>query len=147
MLVLLREDVEKLGKAGETVKVKDGYARNYLIPQSLAFPATDAFMNVVKEERKAETRRLAKVKGDAEALKARLDNKVFTITANVGDEDRLFGSITSLNIVEVAKEQGFDLDKKKVVLEDSIRTVGEHVIKYKMHPEVAIEFKIDVVKA
>jgi len=146
MLVLLRADVVKLGKTGEVVKVKDGYGRNYLIPQELAYPATDKFKNVLKEETKAETRKLNKLKGEAEVLKSNIDGKVFTITANVGEEDKLFGSITSQNIADAAKAQGFDIDKKRIVLEESIRTIGEHSVKYKLHPEVAIEFKISVVK-
>jgi len=89
---------------------------------------------------------LNKLKGEAEVLKSNIDGKVFTITANVGEEDKLFGSITSQNIADAAKAQGFDIDKKRIVLEESIRTIGEHSVKYKLHPEVAIEFKISVVK-
>lgn len=146
MLVLLREDIVKLGKTGEVVKVKDGYGRNYLIPRQLAYPATDKFMNVLKEETKAESRKLNKLKIEAEALKTKLDGKIYSITANVGEEDRLFGSITSQNIADVIKEQGLELEKKRIVLDESIRTIGEHSVKYKLHPEVSIEFKINVVK-
>lgn len=146
MLVLLREDVVKLGKTGEVVKVKDGYGRNYLIPKMLAYPATDKFMNVLKEETKAESMKLNKLKTEAEVLKTKLDGKVYLITANVGEEDKLFGSITSQNIADVIKEQGLELEKKRIILDESIRTIGEHVVKYKLHPEISIEFKINVVK-
>lgn len=136
MLVILREDFTSLGKAGDVVKVKDGYGRNYLIPKKIAYPATDAYMNKFKETTKSKTFKDTKLKKDANALREVLEKTVLKIEMKSGAEGKLFGSVTSANIVELAKEKGIELDKKRIVLDDQIKTAGEHKIVYKLHNEV-----------
>ena len=118
MLIILRQDIEKVGKAGEVIKVKDGFARNYLIPNQLAFPATDAYMNRYKETTKSKGYKAAQIKKSEEFLKNMLEEKTVTIKMKVGEENRLFGSVTSQNIADELKAAGIDVPRSMVVRED-----------------------------
>jgi len=146
MEVILREHVDNLGNRGEIVKVADGYARNYLLPRKLALPATDGNRKHVERERKIMESREAEEKGQAEAVAARLAAIDITIARRVGETDQLYGSVTSADIVEVLKAKGFDVDKRKLILPEPIKAIGDHDVPLKLHREVTIPLKVHVVK-
>jgi len=146
MEVILREHVDNLGKRGEIVKVADGYARNYLLPRKLALPATDGNRKHVERERKIMESREAEEKGQAEAMAARLAAIDITIARRVGETDQLYGSVTSADIVELLKEKGFDVDRRKLILPEPIKAIGDHDVPLKLHREVTVPLKVHVVK-
>jgi large subunit ribosomal protein L9 len=146
MEVILREHVDNLGERGEIVKVADGYARNYLLPRKLALPATDGNRKHVERERRIMESREAEEKGQAEAIAARLAAIDITISRRVGETDQLYGSVTSADIVEVLKEKGFDVDRRKLILPESIKAIGDHDVPLKLHREVTVPLKVHVVK-
>jgi large subunit ribosomal protein L9 len=146
MEIILREDVEHLGKAGEVVKVKDGYARNYLLPQGLAYSATEANKKRIIFETDRIARQRAVEKSAAEAEAARLVDVRLTFTARVGEEEKLYGSVTASDIQRQLEEQGFHVDKRKVDLPEPIRELGEFRVGIKIHPEVRPEILVTVVK-
>src|SRR5712691_8993043 len=146
MEVILREFVEKLGKRGEIVKVSDGYARNYLLPRKLALPATEGNKKHVERERKIVETREAEEKSQAEAIAARLAAIDITIARRVGDTEQLYGSVTAADITEFLKGKGFDVDRRKLILPEAIKAVGEHTVPLKLHREVTVPLKVRVVK-
>ena len=146
MEVILREHVDNLGKRGEIVKVADGYARNYLLPRKLALPATDGNRKHVERERKIMESREAEEKGQADALAARLTAIDITIARRVGETDQLYGSVTSADIVEVLKAKGFEVDKRKLILPEPIKAIGDHTVPLKLHREVTVPLTVHVVK-
>jgi large subunit ribosomal protein L9 len=146
MEVILREHVDNLGKRGEIVKVADGYARNYLLPRKLALPATDGNRKHVERERKIMESREAEEKGQADAMAARLAAIDITIARRVGETDQLYGSVTSADIVEVLKAKGFDVDKRKLILPEPIKAIGDHTVPLKLHREVTVPLTVHVVK-
>ena len=146
MEVILRDHVDNLGKRGEIVKVADGYARNYLLPRKLALPATDGNRKHVERERKIMESREAEEKGQADAMAARLAAIDITIARRVGETDQLYGSVTSADIVEVLKAKGFDVDKRKLILPEPIKLIGDHNVPLKLHREVTVPLKVHVVK-
>jgi len=146
MEVILREFVEKLGKRGEIVKVSDGYARNYLLPRKLALPATEGNKKHVERERKIVETREAGEKAQAEAIAARLSAIDITIARRVGDTEQLYGSVTAGDITEYLKARGFDVDRRKLILPEAIKTIGEHGVPLKLHREVTVPLKVKVVK-
>ena len=146
MKVLLREEYKGLGEAGAVVKVKDGFARNFLIPQGVAFIATEQNKKRYENDLKQQSRRLERDKIQAEELSKKLENVSCTISVQVGEEDKLFGSVTSQNIADVLEEQGFKIDKRKILLEEPIKALGIYSIPIKLHPEVEAAVKVWVVK-
>lgn len=146
MEIILRQDYEGLGNAGEIVKVKDGYARNFLIPRGVAYIANEAN----KKRHDADLKQLglqqARDKKAAEELSEKLKNVSCTITVQVGEEDKLFGSVTSLNIAESLDAQGFTIDKRKILLEEPIKSLGIYSVPVKLHTEVEGTVKVWVVK-
>ena len=146
MKVLLKNDVPKIGRKGELLEVKEGYARNFLIPNGLAVEATGGTMKQYEEDKKAQERRKAKEKEDAQALAARIKGTTLTLRHKAGEEGRLFGSITSAEISEALKQKGFDIDRKHVILDEPIRLVGSHEVKIKLHTEVTASLHVEVVK-
>jgi large subunit ribosomal protein L9 len=146
MEVILRDHVEKLGKRGEIVKVSDGYARNYLLPRKLALPATDGNKKHVERERKIMETREAEDKGQAQALAARLGAIDISIARRVGDTNQLYGSVTSSDITDFLKTKGFDIDRRKLILPEPIKAIGEHEVPLKLHREVTVPLKVRVVK-
>lgn len=146
MDVILRSDVTHLGKAGEVVKVKDGYARNYLIPQGLALAATEGSKRQVASEAKRRATHVAAEQTVAEALAAKLAVVELTFTAKAGDGERLFGSVTAADIGAKLAEQGFPLDKRSIELEEPLRTVGAFKVPIRLHPNVRGEVRVWVVK-
>ncbi len=146
MEVILREFVEKLGKRGEVVKVSDGCARNYLLPRKLALPATAGNKKHVERERKIVETREADEKSQAEALAARLAAIDIRIARRVGDTEQLYGSVTAADITEYLKAKGFDVDRRKLILPEAIKSIGEHDVPLKLHREVTVPLKVRVVK-
>lgn len=146
MEIILRQDYKELGKTGEVVKVKPGFARNFLIPRGIAYLATDASKRRLENDLQQQTWRLAKDKKLAEELAKKLENVSCTITVQVGEEDKLFGSVTSQNIAESLAAQGYELDKRKILLEEPIKSLGIYSVPVKLHTEVDATVKVWVVK-
>ena len=146
MEVILREHVEKLGERGEIVKVADGYARNYLLPRKLALPATEGNKKHVERERKIVESREAEQKGQAEGIAARLNAIDIVIVRRVGDTDQLYGSVTSADIADFLKAKGFEIDRRKLILPEPIKAIGEYTVPLKLHREVTVPLKVRVAK-
>lgn len=146
MEVILREDIEKLGSRGQVVKVADGFARNFLLPRRLAVPATEANRKIVEQERQAALRREAKEKAAAEELAKMLAPVTLTTTQKAGEADQLFGSVTAKDIADLLEKQGYTIDRKKIVLDHPIKTLGEHKVTLKLHREVSVEIPVIVNK-
>ncbi|MCS7041304.1 MAG: 50S ribosomal protein L9 [Bryobacteraceae bacterium] len=144
MEVILREDIEKLGSRGQVVKVADGFARNYLLPRRLAVPATEANRKIVEQERQAALRREAKEKAAAEELAKMLAGLVLTTTQKAGEADQLFGSVTAKDIAELLEKQGYQIDRRKIILDHPIKTLGEHRVTLRLHREVSVEITVNV---
>lgn len=145
MEVILREDIEKLGHRGQVVKVAPGYARNFLLPKKLAVAATDANKKIVEQERDAYLRREAKAKNEAEDLARMLANVTITISQRAGDEGHLFGSVTSKDIADGLERQNYTIDRRKVLLDEPIKNVGEYKVPVRLHREVTAELNVNVV--
>jgi large subunit ribosomal protein L9 len=146
MEVILREDVDKLGRRGEVVKVAEGYGRNFLLPRGLAMPVTADNKATIERERKAHEARAAKEKAEWESVAARINSIRFVAPRKVGENDVLYGSVTSGDIADFLKGKGVDIDKRKVQLEEPIKTLGDHEVKIKLHPEVVATIKVLVSK-
>ncbi|HEY6809213.1 MAG TPA: 50S ribosomal protein L9 [Gemmatimonadales bacterium] len=146
MDIILREDVQHLGKAGEVVKVKDGYARNYLLPQGLAYHATEANKKKIAFEAARIAKERAAERQAAEGDAAKLAGVQLTFAVKVGEEDKLYGSVTAADIQRRLEELGHHVDKRKIDLPEPIRALGEFRVGIKVHPEVRPEIGVTVVK-
>jgi large subunit ribosomal protein L9 len=146
MDVILREDVEKLGTRGQLVKVAPGYARNFLLPNKMAVAATESNKKIVEQERQAHLRREAKVEGEAKDLGKMLAAVTITISQKAGENDQLFGSVTSKDIAEALESQGYTIERRKIALEEPIKTLGEFKVPIRLHREVTAEITVNVVK-
>ena len=146
MEVILREHVDNLGRRGEIVKVADGYARNFLLPRKLALPATAGNKKHVERERKIMEAREAEEKGQAEGIAARLAAIDISIARRVGDTDQLYGSVTAVDIADYLKTKGFEIDRRKLILPEPIKAIGEHKVPLKLHREVTVPLVVKVVK-
>ena len=146
MEVILREHVDHLGKRGEIVKVADGYARNYLLPRKLALLATAGNKQHVERERKILEVREAEERGQAQAVAARLTALTITISRRVGDTEQLYGSVTASDIADFLREKGFEIDRRKLILPEPIKALGEFDVPLKLHREVTVPLKVHVVK-
>ncbi|WP_034622576.1 50S ribosomal protein L9 [Desulfovermiculus halophilus] len=146
MEVILRTDMENLGKLGDVVKVKPGYARNYLIPKELAMQATPSNLKVFEQQRRKLQEKLDKARAEAESLAGRLEETVITIPVRVGESDKLYGSVTSAMISEALAQQGLEVDKKDIELDNPIRSLGEHQVPVKLYSGVRPELKVNVVR-
>ena len=144
MEVILREDVDKVGARGALVKVADGYARNFLLPKRLAVAATDANKKIVEQERDAYLRREAKDKSESEDLSKLLTGVTLTFRHKVGENNHLFGSVTAKDIADALEAQKFQVERRKVQLEEPIRTVGEHEVAVRLHRDVTTHIKVVV---
>ncbi len=146
MRVILRTDIEKLGKLGDVVDVKPGYARNYLIPKKLAMLATPSNLKVFEHEKRKLEERLNKERFQAKELADKLEALPIEIKVRVGEGDKLYGSVTSSTIASYLKENGFDIDRKKIELDKPIRSIGEYKIPVKLYPGVVATLNVAVVK-
>ena len=146
MEVILREDVDKLGRRGDVIKVAEGYGRNFLLPRGLAMPVTESNKAMIAKERKAFEARMAKEKSEFESLAERIAALRFVAPRKVGENDALYGSVTSGDIGEFLKSKGIEIDKRKVLLDEPIKRLGEHEVKIKLHPEVIALVRVLVSK-
>jgi large subunit ribosomal protein L9 len=146
MKVILLKDVKGQGKKGDIKEVSEGYAQNYLFAQGLAQPATQGSVKVLDNQKKAEQRRKDQEKADAQALGAKLAEMTVTIKAKAGEGGRLFGAITSKQIAEALEKQTIAIDKRKIVLEDPIRTLGVTKVPVKLHSEVTTSLNVHVIE-
>jgi large subunit ribosomal protein L9 len=146
MEVILRDHVENLGKRGEIVKVADGYARNFLLPRKLALPATDANKQWVERERRIAETRDVEERSAAEAIAARLTALGLTIARKTGENDQLYGSVTNADIAELLAAKGFEIDRRKILLPDPIKTLGANTVPVKLHRDVTAQLKVTVAK-
>jgi len=145
MKVILRKEHEKLGQIGTIAEVKDGYARNYLIPRGIAYPATDGSMRALEEEKKQAERRSNKELKENEKLAANLDKVSLTVKMKVGEDEKLFGSVTAQMIADALKEQGYTIDKRVIDLEEPIKALGIYTVNVKLHQSVIGKVKVWVV--
>ncbi|HTZ16815.1 MAG TPA: 50S ribosomal protein L9 [Dissulfurispiraceae bacterium] len=145
MKVILKNDVKDLGRIGEVVNVKDGFARNFLVPQGLAVEASTKNVKAFEHEKKKIQEMAKKVKAGAAGLAERIAAAKITIKAKAGEEDKLFGSVTSMDIVEALKAEGIEIDKKKVQLDEPIKRLGEYQVVVKLHHEVSAQLNVQVV--
>jgi large subunit ribosomal protein L9 len=146
MKLVLRQDYEPLGESGSVVNVKTGFARNFLIPKGLAMPATEKNLKRYENEKKQMYWRQEKEKRQSEELSKTLENVSCTITVQVGEEDKMFGSVTSQNIAEALESQGYTIDKRKIILEEPIKSLGIYSVPIKLHTDVEAKVKVWVVK-
>ena len=146
MKVILRKELETLGNAGDVVVVKDGYARNFLIPKGFALRADKKNIQLLESEKKQQKVKMSKDKKEAELLAEQLNKVSCTATMNVGEEDKVFGSVTTQNIADLIKDQGIEIDRKKITLSEPIKALGIYTIPIKLHSEVDAKIKLWVVK-
>jgi large subunit ribosomal protein L9 len=144
MEVILREDVDKLGARGALIKVAAGYARNYLLPRKLAAAATASNKKIVEHEREAYVRREAKAQSESQDLAKLLTNVTLTFRHKVGENDHLFGSVTAKDIADGLEAQRFHIERRKIQLEEPIRTLGEHLVTLRLHRDVSTQIKVIV---
>jgi large subunit ribosomal protein L9 len=143
--VILREDVQSLGRAGALVRVKPGYARNYLLPRGLAYEATEGNKKRIAAERKARETQLAADRVEAQKVADTLAGVALTLSAKAGEGERLFGSITAQDIADALAARGHAIDKRRIELEHPIKLLGHHTVPVRLHPEVHAELQITVV--
>ncbi len=146
MEVILRKEHEKLGAVGTKVVVKDGYARNYLIPRGLAYEATEGALRALDEEKKQTERRSSKELKSSEKIAQELDKVSVTIQMKVGEDEKLFGSVTSQMIADSLKEKGIEIDKRIIDLEEPIKALGIYTVNIKLHQNVTGKVKVWVVR-
>ena len=146
MEVILREEVENLGRRGEVVWVAAGYARNFLLPKRMAVAATESNKKIVEQEKQAHLRREAKEIGDASELAKMVANVNITIAQKAGENDQLFGSVTVQDIAAALEKQGYNIDRRKLHLDEPIKSLGEFKVSVKLHREVTVELPVHVVK-
>lgn len=146
MKVILKKDFDTLGKIGEIVVVKPGYARNYLIPLGIALKADDKNVKILDAEQKRQELKLSKDKKIAEKLAEKMEGVSCTATVKVGEEDKVFGSVTTQEIADLLKDKGFEIDRKKISLDEPIKALGIYTIPIKLHAEVEAKIKLWVVK-
>lgn len=146
MEVILKEDIVSLGSRGDVVKVAEGYGRNYLLPRKLAIQANAANKKVIEQMKAAAVRRSAKEKAGAEALAKQFEGVSVSFQRRSGENDQLFGSVTSADIAEALAKKGFDVDRRKIQLHEPLKSVGEFTIPIKLHKEVTAHFKVVVEK-
>lgn len=146
MMIVLRTDVEKVGRRGEVVKVANGYARNFLLPKQLAFEATPANLKRIEQERRTSEIHEAKEKQEAEAVAGRVAQLSLTVVRKVGENEILYGSVTNADLAELLEKEGFAVDKRKILLEEPIKSLGIYEVQVKLHPQVTASLKVWVVK-
>lgn len=146
MKVILREDVKDVGTAGQTVEVKSGYGRNFLIPRNLAIPATEANLKAIGEIEKQKTIREKKLRREAEVVKERIEQLSISIPVLVGEEDKLFGSVTNKDIAELMEKEGVKVDRRMIQMDEPIKSLGIYTIPIKIEKSVTADLKVFVIK-
>jgi large subunit ribosomal protein L9 len=146
MEVILREEIENLGRRGDVVKVAPGYARNFLLPKRLAVAANESNKKIVEQEKQAYLRRESKEIGDANDLAKMMGSVEVTIAQKAGENDQLFGSVTAQDIVAALEKAGYTIDRKKVNLAEPIKALGDYKVTVRLHREVSVELPVHVIK-
>jgi large subunit ribosomal protein L9 len=145
MQIILKEDIANLGYKDDVVTVKDGYGRNYLIPQKKAVVATESAKKVLAEDLRQRAHKLAKIKSDAEALAAKLNGLSLTVGAKTSSTGTIFGSVTNIQLAEALEKQGFSIDRKTILIKEAVKEVGQYKAIVKLHKEVSVEIPFEVV--
>jgi len=146
MKVILTADLPHVGNVGQIVDVANGYGRNYLIPRGFAIPATPGNERSLAQQQRARMAREAKTRAEAEALAAQLQALSLSVAKKTGEGDRLYGSVTSMDIADLMKARGFPLDRRRIVLDTPLKTLGTHKVPVRLHPEVVAEVEVAVTK-
>jgi len=146
MKVILRKNFEPLGQIGDTVEVKEGYALNYLLPRKIAYAAHKGNLRALEEEKKTVAKKTEQELREAEALALELEKTSITIPVQVGEEDKIFGTVTALMIADALNDKNFKIDKRKIELEEQIKTLGIYSVNIKLHPKVNSKIKVWVVR-
>jgi large subunit ribosomal protein L9 len=146
MEVILREDIDNLGSRGQVVKVAAGYARNFLLPKRMAVAATDSNRKIVEQEKQAHLRKEAKLQGEAQELGKLLGAVTISIARKAGESDQLFGSVTASDIADALTAQKFNIERRRIQLDEPIRTLGEHKVPVRLHREVSVEITVNVTR-
>lgn len=144
MEIILRETIDNLGRAGEVVKVADGYARNYLLPRKLAYPVTAGNLKVIEFEKQSLLRKEAKQKEDADQLRQMLEGVEILIRRKVGEQDMLYGSVTNSDVADELEKKGFQIEKRKIHMDDHIKALGEYSIPVRLFKDVTAHVKLKV---
>ncbi|MBI5212746.1 MAG: 50S ribosomal protein L9 [Nitrospirae bacterium] len=145
MQVILKDNVKDVGHIGDMVNVKDGFARNFLIPKGLAVEANPKNLKALDHEKRKIQELVKKAKSAAEGLASKVSGRSITIKAKSGEEDKLFGSVTAMDIAEALKKEGLDIDKKKIVIDEPIKRLGSYTVSVKIHQEVSAQVNVQVV--
>jgi large subunit ribosomal protein L9 len=146
MKVILKEEIKKLGKMGQIVDVADGYARNYLVPKGLAVEANTKNIRSMEHAKKIIQEKSRKLKDSAQDFASRISSITLTIKAKAGEEEKLFGSVTTMDIAEALLNEGIEIDKKKISLEEPIKRLGSYSVQIKLHPDVSVPLNIQVIQ-
>ena len=146
MKVILRQNFDSLGQIGDVVEVKDGYARNYLLPHKIAYAALKGNISALEEEKQNAAKKTQQELNSAEKVAAELEKVSITIPVQVGEEDKIFGSVTTQMIVDALKEKGYDVDKRKIEIEETIKTLGIYSVNIKLYTSVSTKIKVWVVR-
>jgi large subunit ribosomal protein L9 len=146
MEVILREDIDKLGSRGQLVKVTAGYARNFLLPRRMAVAATEANKKIVEQERQSHLRKEAKAQGEAADLAKLMSSVELTIAQKAGENDQLFGSVTANDVAVALEKAGYTIERRKVHLDEPIKTLGDFKASVRLHREVTVEVPVHVVR-
>ena len=145
MRVILREDVHQLGRSGEIVTVKDGFARNYLLPRKIAVPANEKNVRQIEHDKAVISARQAKLKGSAQEQAGKLQALALKVARKVGQQDKLYGSVTALDIAEVLSAQGHKVDRRSIHLPEPIKSLGVHQVELRLHQDVIAKISVEVV--
>ena len=147
MKVILLDDVAKVGRRGEVRDVSDGYARNFLIPKKLAMSATSGNLKNLDHIKRQQDAKASRIKGDAEGLKARIESLVYEDRRQASDEGKLFGSVTTQDVTDYLEKQGLKIERRRLVLDEPIKTLGEHTVGIRLHADVVAQLRVNVVRA
>ncbi len=146
MKVILKEDIKKIGKMGQIVDVADGFARNYLVPKGLAVEANTKNIRSIEHEKKIVHEKARKLKDSAQDLSSKISAMTITIKAKAGEEGKLFGSVTTMDIAEALHNEGIEIDKKRISLEEPIKRLGSYPVNIKLHSDVSLQLNIQVIE-
>ena len=146
MKVILKEDVKSLGNMGEVVNVSDGYAINFLFPKKFAVEANTKNLKEFEHNKRVIAEKAAKIKESYKSIAEKLSSLSLTISAKTGEDDKLFGSVTNINVAEALASEGFDIDKKKIIIDEPIKRLGEYSVAIKLHHDLSTEVKVHVVQ-
>lgn len=146
MKIVLKDDVKNIGKTGQIIDVADGYARNYLVPRGLAIEANTKNIKALEHEKRIIEKKAKKIKNSSQELSNKISAMTFTIKAKAGDEGKLFGSVTTMDIAELLQKEGIEIDKKKISLDEPIKRLGSYSVNVKIHPEISTQLNIQVVQ-